>query len=134
MSAQLNFLDAPLPPVRVGSDREDAIAQLKDAVLPQLVQRALARANTEEAPGVTADDVLQLCKGHPCSALIGTGQRAFSWVGPWLTSLAKAGVPLVEYRIGSHVVRRRSTRPHSHGNLQVVYLHTADHRATQGRP
>ena len=133
MSAQLDFLMPPAPDARVGSDREDAIARLKEEVLPALLRRALARANADELPGVTADDVLQLCKGHPQSALIGTGQRAFSWVGPWLTSLARSGA-LVEYRLGTYVVRRRSTRPGAHGNLQIVYVHPSDRRAAPGQP
>lgn len=130
MTAQLDFLSmSPTPePPRRGSDRDDAIRRLKDEVFPELLHRALERVDREEAPGVTADDAVQLCKGKPYSALLGDGQRAYSWVGPWLAALARVGL-LVEFRIAGQSVRRRSSRPSSHGNLQVVYLHHADRRA-----
>lgn len=130
MSAQLNFLDAPIP-VRSGSDREDAITWLKELVYPTLIELALSRVDLEESPGVTADDVWVLCKAHPQSALLGTQQRAFSWVGPWLNSLARAG-SLAEFRLTGQPVRRRSSRTGAHGNLQIVYLHPSDRRAAQG--
>ena len=110
------------------SDRDFAIGRLKELVLEALVERALARRDRNENPGVTADDVLQLCAGHPQSALVGSGQRAWSWVGPWLARLDRDGV-LAELHLTGQKVYRRSTRPSSHGNLQVVYVHPTDHRA-----
>lgn len=71
---------------------------------------------------------MQLCKSHHWAALLGTGQRAFSWVGPWMAQLAREG-KLREFCLAGQVVRRRSTRPDSHGNLQIVYLHPRDMRA-----
>lgn len=123
----------PVPVIeqRPRNDREDAITWLKELVFPELVDRALERIDRDEAPGVTADDVVQLCKGHPQSALLGSQQRAYSWVGPWLAKLATAG-SLVEFRLSGQPVRRRSSRPNSHGNLQIVYLHPDDRRAAQG--
>lgn len=120
----------PAPVVPERSDREDAIMWLKELVFQELIARALARVDLDEAPGVTADDVVQLCKGKPQSALLGAQQRAFSWVGPWLTQLCRAG-SLAEFRLTGQPVRRRSTRPHAHGNLQMVYLHPSDRRASQ---
>lgn len=114
------------------SDRDFAIGRLKELVLDDLLQRAKDRVDRTEAPGVTADDVLALCRQHPQSALVGVGkrdeQRAWSWVGPWLAQLDRAGA-LAELHLSGQKVYRRSTRPSSHGNLQVVYVHPTDHRA-----
>lgn len=114
------------------SDRDDAIARLKDLILDELLRRAKDRADRIEEPGVTADDVFALCRQHPQSALVGGGkrdeQRAWSWVGPWLTQLDRAGA-LAELHLSGQKVYRRSARPSSHGNLQVVYVHPTDHRA-----
>ncbi|MBA3852913.1 MAG: hypothetical protein C0503_00780 [Gemmatimonas sp.] len=131
----------PAPPRRVSrvkaaadepSDRDDAIARLKDLIVEALVRRALDRRDRAENPGVTADDVLALCRQHPQSALVASGkrdeQRAWSWVGPWLAQLDRAGA-LAELHLSGQKVYRRSTRPSSHGNLQVVYVHPTDHRA-----
>jgi hypothetical protein len=123
---------APPPPsVPIRTDRDDAITWLKELVFPELVQRALERVDREEAPGVTADDAVALCMARPQAALLGESQRAFSWVGPWLAKLARAG-SLAEFQLAGQLVRRRSSRPSSHGNLQVVYLHPTDRRAAQG--
>lgn len=116
------------PAAEEPSDRDFAIGRLKELVLEALVERALARRDRVENPGVTADDVLQLCCAHPQSALVGSGQRAWSWVGPWLARLDREGL-LAELHLTGQKVYRRSTRPSSHGNLQVVYVHPTDHRA-----
>lgn len=110
------------------SDRDDAITTLKAKVLEALLQRARDRVNRTEEPGVTADDVFALCRQHPQSALVGSGQRAWSWVGPWLAALDRIGT-LSELHLSGQKVYRRSSRPSSHGNLQVVYVHPTDHRA-----
>lgn len=122
-SAQTKAPASTRPP----TDREQAIQRLKDAVLEPLLARAVARKDRFESPGVTADDVVQLAKGNHWSPLLGSGQRAWSWVGPWLASLARED-QLREYRVADQVVRRRSIRPGAHGNLQIVYLHPTDHR------
>lgn len=119
----------PLAPPR--SDREQAITWLKELVFPDLIARALERVDRDEAPGITADDAVALCKARPQSALLGSAQRAFSWVGPWLAKLDRAGL-LAEFRLTGQPVRRRSARPGAHGNLQIVYLHPMDRRAQQG--
>ena len=116
------------PAAEEPSDRDFAIGRLKELVLAALVERALARRDRIENPGVTADDVLQLCAGHPQSALVGSGQRAWSWVGPWLAQLAKGGA-LVALEHEGAPVYRRSTRPDSHGNLGRVYVHPLDRRS-----
>lgn len=108
-------------------DRAEAIEKLKGLIREPLLARAAARKDRLESPGVVADDAIELCRAHVCSALLGPAQRAYSWVGPWMTSLARSG-KLAEYVAGGQIVRRRSTRPGAHGNLQVVYLHPDDFR------
>lgn len=120
----------PLPSAPPSTDREQAITWLKEIVFPDLIARALERANRDGAPGVTADDAVALCKAHPQAALLGSAQRAFSWVGPWLAKLDRAG-SLAEFQLTGQPVRRRSARPGAHGNLQIVYLHPSDRRAQQ---
>lgn len=115
---------------RESEDRTEAIARLKRFTLDELLQRAEARLDRAESPGVTADDVVGIAKQSPFSALLGTGQRAWSWVGPWMASLAREG-HLSEYVAGGQIVRRRSTRPGTHGNLGIVYLHPRDRRAIE---
>lgn len=116
---------------RTNDDRLEGIAVVKQKVQQPLLERALARVDRSEAPGVTADDVVALAKGVPQSALLGQQQRAWSWVGVWLAQLERAG-ELAEYQHadGSPVLRR-SVRPDSHGNLQKVYLHPSDRRAVR---
>lgn len=115
---------------RESDDRTEAIARLKAVAFPELLERAKARLDRVEAPGVTADDVVSIAKASPFSALLGTGQRAWSWVGPWMASLAREG-HLSEYLAGGQIVRRRSTRPGTHGNLGIVYLDPRDRRAIE---
>lgn len=115
-------------PAGLNDDRHYAIARLKDAVLPLLIARAERRKDAPTSPGVTADDVVEIAQPVAFAALLGTGQRSWSWVGPWLASLARAG-QLAEFVLAEQVVRRRSKRPDAHGNLQIVYLHPSDVRA-----
>ena len=112
-------------------DRRAGITKIKEQVLPWLLERAAHHRDRPNMPGVTADDVAELAKPLAYCALLGSGQRAWSWVGPWLGQLERAGA-LVAYVRGGQVVYRRSVRPGSHGNLQAVYLDPRDARAQQG--
>lgn len=86
---------------------------------------ALALAARVGAAGFTADDLR--AAGIEAKVLTGEEgkatrrQRALSWLGPFLVSLAKRGLiaPLT-YPDGNKV-RRASDRPESHANAQVVY-------------
>lgn len=111
-----------------GNDREWAIGRIKDSVLEPLLARAKVRRDRREAPGVTADDVHDLMEPLPFVALLGDGDKATSWIGPWLSSLARQG-RLSPYRVEGVSVKRRSTRAKAHGNDHVVYLDPSDYRA-----
>lgn len=100
---------------------------MKTLVRPRLVERALARVNLPK-PGITADDVHELIAQAGLSAALGTEQRAWSWIGPWLEELAREGA-LVALAQGGEPAYRRSARPGSHGNLQRIYVHPHDLRA-----
>lgn len=117
---------------RTQEDRDEAIAVIKAKVVEPLIARALERKDRFEAPGITADDVHDLAKEIPQVALLGQQQRAWSWVGPWLAEIEEAGA-VARFMIGGETVRRASTRPGAHGNLQIVYLHAQDHRSLERR-
>lgn len=117
----------PEPPTK--AERLEAIERVKAATLEPLVRRARARIpDPRERAGVTADDVWELAQGIPAAALLGSAPRAWSWTGPWLGALARAGT-LAAYMIeGIPVTRRATTRDASHGNAHRVYLHPDDPR------
>lgn len=117
---------------RTDEDRQEAIETVRAKILPALLERARLRKNRWENPGITADDVIALAKEVPQAALLGQQQRAWSWVGPWLASVARAG-QLAELVRGGQVVRRRSTRPGAHGNLGIVYVDPSDFDAAPRR-
>lgn len=110
------------------ADRAFAIAKIKECAFDELLARARTRRDRQQMPGVTADDIVQLAQHLPYAALLGDRQRAWSWVGPWLAAIARDG-KLSEFVLGGQVVRRRSMRKESHGNLQIVYLDPTDLRA-----
>lgn len=117
----------PEPPTK--EEREAAIARVQEKTEPVLIELARRRV-TARGPfaveGVTADDAWLIATDFAEAALIGTGARAWSWLGPWLASLARRGV-LVPYTIRGHKVRRQArARDASHGNAHVVYLHPTD--------
>lgn len=109
------------------AEREVVREGIKVLVAPRLVRRAESLVNAAR-PGVTADDVHELVADAGLSAALGTQQRAWSWVGPWLEELARDGA-LVALEQGGGPAYRRSTRAGSHGNLQRIYVHPDDLRA-----
>jgi hypothetical protein len=111
-------------------ERRANIARVQELVLDELLAAARSSVDRFESPGVTADHVHAIAKRHPQSALLGQGQRAWSWVGPWLADLALEG-QLAAFVLNGQPVLRRSTRPEAHGNRQSVYLHPSDQRAAQ---
>lgn len=119
-------LDEPKPsPAWAPSPRDRVRARSRD--YERLEPVALKLAASVGAKGFTADDL----RAAATEAGIITGsegqgpdshrQRALSWFGPFLTSLAKQGkIAALTYRDG-HKVKRTSTRPEAHANAQVVY-------------
>jgi hypothetical protein len=111
-------------------ERRANIARVQELVLDELLAVAKARIDRFESPGITADDVHAIAKRHPQAVLLGQGQRAWSWVGPWLADLALEG-RLTAFVLNGNPVLRRSTRPEAHGNRQAVYLDPRDTRAVR---
>lgn len=109
------------------SEREVVREGIKALVAPRLIRRAEHLVNAAR-PGITADDVHEIVADAGLSAALGGQQRAWSWVGPWLEELARAG-QLVALEQGGGPAYRRSTRAGSHGNLGRIYLHPRDLRA-----
>lgn len=137
-----SFLDAPKPAEREreqtqafqpadASAIDEARERIQQLVYPDVLRLALSRANAETVPGIVADDVRQLIEVRGLSLPIPSSserQRVWSWVGPWLASLARKG-HLCEYKLHGLTVKRTSKRRGAHGNQQTVYLHTSDYRA-----
>lgn len=129
MNAQRDFFADPDPaPPAVSiteTDRQLAVERLAAFAHDRIVALALERKDRLEVPGVVAEDVTALVQGRSDLVLLGDGQRAMSWVGPWLKALVRAG-DLVVYRIAGMTVKRHCPR---NRNDQVVYLHPTDFRA-----
>jgi hypothetical protein len=109
-------------------ERLAAVEDLKTILRPKILLLAEVTKDHEHNPGVTADDVELLLEAEPKTALLGSQQRARSWIGPWLAGLAKLKL-LRAYRIGGQLVKRRS-RNRRRRNSHVVYLDPSDHRAS----
>lgn len=105
-------------------EREERIARIKREVREPLLTLAHARIDRDEAPGVTATDVRAVADTKGLTTLLGTQQRAWSWIATWFGELCREGA-LVKYRVAGMVVKRMS----ANGNEQAVYLHPYDHRA-----
>jgi hypothetical protein len=121
----------PEPPTK--AERLAAIEKVKAEVVGPLVARARKRIGLPlPSAGVTADDVWELAQSVPAAALVGAGARAWSWTGPWLGALARAGALAPFYVETVPVTRRATVRDESHGNPHRVYLHPEDPRAPGG--
>ncbi|HKW09726.1 MAG TPA: hypothetical protein VJO33_05055 [Gemmatimonadaceae bacterium] len=110
-------------------------ASLFDAVTPaqrrrereRLQQRlepiTLALAERRGPEGVIAADVISeaVVRGLLTGQEWRSAPRAYSWVGPWLASLARAG-KLAPKMAGPVHARRKSDREASHSNSQLVYV------------
>jgi hypothetical protein len=102
------------------ADRRREVVRVQERLEPIV----LGMADRYGAEGITASDVI-------AEAILGgilTGQewrqhpRAYSWVGPWLAGLARAGKLKALAYSNDVPVRRRSERSPSHRNLQQVYI------------
>lgn len=112
-------------------ERDAVVRRLQAIVKPGLLALAKGRVNLPLAStGVTAADVRRIADLSPFARLLGTRLRAWSWVGPWLATLAREG-ELVALRVEGMTVKRRVPREErapSHGNEHVVYAHPSDPR------
>ena len=109
---------------RTEQERQDGIARIQAECLAPLLALAEARKDRAEHPGVTAKDVRAIADARGLSSLIGSQQRAWSWLPTWLGRICTQG-HLTKYRIAGMVVRRMG----DNGNEHVVYLHPYDFRA-----
>ena len=95
--------------------------RIKDAVRQPLLDRAYLRRDLRErkSAGVTAADVRDIAKAKGLEGQLGTQQRAWSWLSPWLDSLAREGV-LVKWQHDGQTMKRINE---ANGNDQAIYLH-----------
>lgn len=105
------------------SDREmDARRdRIKDAVRQPLLDRAFLRKDLRDrkSAGVTAADVREIATAKGLASLVGTEQRAWSWLPTWLNELARAG-DLVKWQHDGQTMKRIND---ANGNDQAIYLH-----------
>lgn len=128
-----NPTDPTKPPAPTDAERLVAIERVKAAIVDDIIRLADKRRGLPLAQaGVTADDAHELAHKRPEAALIGAKGRAWSWLGPWLASLARRG-QLATFRVEGVPVTRRSNRDKAHGNAHAVYLHPLDPRSP-GQP
>lgn len=95
--------------------------RIKDAVRQPLLDRAYLRRDLRErkSAGVTAADVREIAASKGLEGQLGTQQRAWSWLSPWLDSLAREGV-LVKWQHDGQTMKRIND---ANGNDQAIYLH-----------
>lgn len=97
----------------------------RERLIARLEPRILELAERRGAEGITASDFLAECYTNGWLTRPPKGrERDHSFVGPVMVSLSKRGF-LAPMMAGAHVVRRRSSRLVSHGNLGVVWLRTS---------
>jgi hypothetical protein len=123
LAASLDAKDAKRPAWNPSRRQRDA-ARERDYERMEPVALDLARS--AGARGFTADDLRSAAIA--AGVLVGdegraTGQqRALSWLGPFLCSLARREqIIALTYRDGARV-KRESERVEAKGNLQVVYV------------
>lgn len=115
------------------AERIAAIERVKAHVVDHLCARAKSRVGLPIASaGVTADDVWDLGRNAPAAALLGVADKAWSWTGAWLATLARAGRLGGFFVEGVPVTRRATLRVESHRNAHRVYLHPDDPRVVGG--
>lgn len=109
--------DGPLTDAEIERRRE----RIKDAVRQPLLDRAYLRRDLRErkAAGVTAADVREIAASKGLEGQLGTQQRAWSWLSPWLDSLAREGV-LAKWQHDGQTMKRIND---ANGNDQAIYLH-----------
>lgn len=117
-----------LPLSEKDRERKAAIEELKGILRPLLLARALERRDRDLIPGVTADDVEELLDQQPKAALLGSQQRSRSWIGPWLSGLARAQL-LRPFLLAPGQPVKRNSLDRRRRNRHVVYLHPLDRRA-----
>lgn len=105
------------------SDREmDARRdRIKEAVRQPLLDRAFLRKDLRDrkSAGVTAADVREIATAKGLASLVGTEQRAWSWLPTWLNELARQG-DLVKWQVDGQTMKRINE---ANGNDQAIYLH-----------
>lgn len=111
--------DRPAGLVEKEAERRRIRARDQERLLPIVTALAARRG----AEGITASEVITeaVLRGVLTGQETAVSQRALSWIGPWLAQLARRGTLAPLTRAGM-VVRRRSDREASHGNLQVCYV------------
>lgn len=100
--------------------------RIQQALLAPLCDLAQARRNVVEGPGVTAKDARAIADRLGLSTLLGTQQRAWSWLAPWLAQLCRDG-HLVKFRRHGVTMKRMG----DNGNEHTIYLDPYDHRAQE---